>query len=435
MSNRRSAEMRSLLHVVFASFAGSTIEWYDFSVFSASSALVFNRIFFANFSPLVGLLLSLLTYAVGYVVRPLGGVVFGHFGDRIGRKPVLIVTFLMMGSATILMGLLPTYATIGVAAPLLLAALRIVQGLALGGEYGGAALLVTENCPPNRRGLFSSSALIGLAAGSMLGTAVFGVFSALPRAEFMDWGWRVPFLLSLVLVVIGLWIRTRVDETPDFKRVERTKKVHKLPILEVLRNDMKRVLLVCGARAGETMQYNVVAVFALHYATHARHIAPAIYLSAISLSSLLSIVVMPLSGALSDRIGRRPVGRFAGITAALFGAAFIPMIHTGAVVWVTLAVVLMLGISAGIGNSLPSAYFPELFDAPVRYTAVSLGYQLGTVAGGLTPAITTVLFMYFGITAIGAYLVISGLLVLFCFVMLPETLGKASARTVETVRE
>lgn len=419
----RLAAHRPILQVVFASFAGSTIEWYDFSIFSASSALVFNKIFFANFDPLVGLLLSLLTYGIGYVARPAGALIFGHFGDRIGRKPVLIVTFLMMGGATILMGLLPSYASIGTLAPILLALLRIVQGLALGGEYGGAALLVTETCPPQRRGLFSSAALIGLATGSMLGTAVFGLFSLLPTEQFLSWGWRIPFLLSILLVVIGLWLRMRVDETPDFQRVERSKKILRLPIATVLRQDLKRVLLICGARTGETMQYNVTAVFALSYATKYQGVHPAIFLTAISVSSLLSIFVTPFSGAMSDRYGRRPIGRLAGLTAVVFGATFIPLVSSGSDALVMLAVVSMLGISAGIGNSLPSAYFPELFPVEVRYTAISLGYQMGTVVGGLTPAICTLLFMHFGIAAIAGYLVVAGLLVFACFTALPETLA------------
>lgn len=422
ISSARAGESHPLLRVVFASFAGSTIEWYDFTVFSASSALVFNKLFFTNFDPLIGLMLSLLTYAVGYLARPLGGVLFGHFGDRIGRKPVLIITFLMMGSATILMGLLPTYTDIGVAAPLALAVLRVAQGLAIGGEYGGAALLVSESCPPNRRGLYSSSALIGLSAGTMLGTTVFGLYRLLPEPSFMSWGWRMPFLMSIVLVIIGLWIRMRVDETPTFKRVESTRQIHKLPLAQVLKHDMKRVLLICGARSGETMQFNIVAVFALRYVTQYHGVRATVYLSAMSLSSLLSIVVLPLAGALSDRLGRRPVGRLAGITSVLFGAAFIPLVSTGAPVWVTLGVILMLGVSAGIGNALPSAYFPELFDPRVRYTAVSLGYQMGTVVGGLTPALSTLLFMYFGVNAIVAYITLAGLLVLGCFAALPETL-------------
>jgi MHS family shikimate/dehydroshikimate transporter-like MFS transporter len=418
----RLAAHRPILQVVFASLAGSTIEWYDFSIFSASSALVFNKIFFTNFDPMSGLLLSLLTYGIGYVARPAGALIFGHFGDRVGRKPVLIVTFLMMGIATTLMGLLPSYASIGTAAPILLALLRVVQGLALGGEYGGAALLVTETCPPRRRGLFSSAALIGLATGSMLGTAVFGLFSVLPTAQFLSWGWRIPFLLSIFLVAIGLWLRMRVEETPDFKRVERSKKILRVPIVSVLRNDLKRVLLICGARTGETMQYNVTAVFALSYAVKYKDVHPAIFLTAISVSSLLAIFITPFSGAMSDKFGRRPIGRLAGLTAVVFGATFIPMISTGSSAWIMLGVISMLGISAGIGNSLPSAYFPELFPIEVRYTAISLGYQMGTVVGGLTPAICTVLFMHFGITAIAGYLVVAGLLVFACFTALPETL-------------
>ena len=437
MSNNmrsRFTDQHPILKVVFASFAGSTIEWYDFSIFSASSALVFNKIFFANFDPVVGLLLSLLTYAVGYIVRPVGGIIFGHFGDRIGRKPVLIVTFVMMGGATIMMGLLPTYAAIGTWAPVMLASLRIVQGLALGGEYGGAALLVSETSPPQHRGFFSSAALIGLAAGSMLGTAVFGLFSSLPVAQFLSWGWRVPYLLSMLLVVVGLWIRMRVDETPDFKRAERAQKVQRVPLLQVLRNDLKRVLLICGARTGQTVQYNVVAVFALGYATKYRGVHSTVFLTAISVSAFLSIFVIPASGALSDRIGRRPVGRLAGLASIVFGAVFIPLISTGSDWLVMLAVISMLGVSAGLGNALPSAYFPELFKTEVRYTAVSLGYQMGTVIGGLTPAICTVLFMYFGVAAIAVYTVAAGLLVLVCFTLLPETLTlESSSKAAATI--
>lgn len=428
VSSVRVRESHPLLRVVFASFAGSTIEWYDFTVFSASSALVFNKLFFTNFDPLIGLMLSLLTYAVGYLARPLGGVLFGHFGDRIGRKPMLIIAFVMMGGATVLMGALPTYTQIGVAAPFALALLRVAQGLAIGGEYGGAALLVSESCPPNRRGLYSSSALIGLSAGTMLGTSVFGAFRLLPEAAFMSWGWRMPFLLSVVLVVIGLWIRMRVDETPAFRRIENTRQIHRLPIAQVFLHDMKRVLLICGARSGETMQYNIVAVFALRYVTHYHGVRATVYLSAMSLSALLSMIVLPLAGALSDKVGRRPLGRLAGVVAVLFGAAFIPLVSTGMPVWVTLAVVLMLGVSTGIGNALPSAYFPELFDPRVRYTAVSLGYQMGTVVGGLTPALSTLLFMYFGVGAIAAYITLAGLLVLGCFIALPETLETKLAR-------
>ncbi|SAL46224.1 MFS transporter [Caballeronia sordidicola] len=419
-------ESTSLKRVVFASFAGSTIEWYDFTVFSASSALVFNRLFFTSFSPTVGLLLALLTYAIGYLARPLGGVIFGHFGDRLGRKPVLIITFMMMGGATIIMGLLPTFEQVGVAAPIVLTILRITQGIALGGEYGGAALLVSETCPADKRGLYSSSTLVGLAAGTMLGTIVFGLFRTMPQDEFFSWGWRMPFLLSIVLVVIGLWIRMRIDETPEFLKVEKSHKVSKLPIAEVLKHDLKRVLLVCAARSGETMQFNIVAVFGLRYVTHNLGVPPSVYLSAMSLSSFLSIFIMPLSGALSDRIGRKPVGLLAGIASLVFGAAYLPLVTTGSTLLISLAVILMLAISAGIGNALPSAYFPELFKPEVRYTAVSLGYQLGTVAGGLTPAISTLLYLHFGIDAIAAYLAVAGLLVIMAFFLLPETLPRGS---------
>ncbi|WP_167353943.1 MFS transporter [Caballeronia sordidicola] len=419
---RLNDQQLSLARVIMASFAGSTIEWYDFGLFSASSALVFNRIFFANLSPLIGLLLSLLTFAIGYIARPVGGIVFGHFGDRIGRKPVLIVSFMMMGIATVLIGCLPGYGTIGVFAPIALIMLRVVQGIGVGGEYGGAALLVTESCPPNRRGLFSSAAMIGNAAGGILGTGVFSLFAMLPREQFLEWGWRVPYLLSVILLFIGLWLRMQVDETSAFKQIARVNRVLRLPLAQVLRFDLKRVLLVCGARSGETMQYTVISVFSLSYATKFLGVHPSLYLSALSFSGLVQIFVMPFAGAMSDRFGRRSIGILAGVATVLCGSAFIPLMTAGSNVLVVIAVVSMIGVSAGIGNSLPSAYFPELFDVRVRYTAISVGYQLGTVFGGLTPAFCTVLFMYLGINAILAYLAGSGLLVLICYLLLPETL-------------
>jgi MHS family shikimate/dehydroshikimate transporter-like MFS transporter len=416
----------SVSKVVVASLVGNTMEWYDFSIFSASSALVFSKIFFSNADPAQALLYSLLTYGVGFVARPLGGVLFGHFGDRFGRKPILLVTFLLMGGSTLLMGVLPTFQTAGFAAPALLVLLRIIQGLALGGEYGGAALMVSEAVPQKRRGFLTSTSFIGLGLGSALGATVFGIFATLPPATFLAWGWRIPFLLSGILIILGLWLRIKVNETPEFRQMKARQRVVKVPLLRVLRQDLKHVALVCLARSGETMQYNVTAVFGLGFATRYHGAHPSVYLSAISISSLLTILVMPTAGALSDRIGRRPVGIVAGLTAVVFGALLLPLIGSGNNYGLMLGVIAMLGISAGIGNSLPNAYFPELFDVEIRYTAISLGYQTGTILGGLTPAICTLLFIHYGIAAIYGYVILAGIMILGSFLLLPETLHQTA---------
>lgn len=413
---------RALRAVILASLVGSVVEWYDFSVYTASAALVFDKVFFPNFDPAVAILLSLITYGVGFAARPIGGIIFGHFGDRLGRRPVLVLTFLVMGIATILMGLLPTYSAAGTWAPVLLTALRVVQGIAVGGEFGGAALLATETSPPRRRGLFSSSALVGQAAGTLLGTAVFAAFATLPQDVFMTWGWRAPFILSVILVITGLLVRTRVDETPEFLRATQGGTVlPKAPLLDVVRYHWARMLLIFGARVGETMQYNVVSVFALSYAVRYLHVSRSVFLSAITIASLVQIIASPIGGALSDVAGRRPVYQFAGLLSIVSGAALFPLLGLKSTAFIMLAVLLSLGVAVGLNNAVPSAYFPELFPVRHRYTAISLGYQLGTVAGGFTPAICAALFAGFGIGAIVAYTVAAGVLIFVCVTFLPET--------------
>jgi MHS family shikimate/dehydroshikimate transporter-like MFS transporter len=422
-SASRSASRRTLRDVVLASLIGTTVEWYDFSIFSASSALVFRTTFFPAVAPNLGILLTFLTYAVGFAARPIGAVLCGHLGDRIGRKPVLLLTFLVMGLATVLMGTLPTYAAIGPAAPILLVTLRCIQGVALGGEFGGAALLTSETAPPNRRGLFASSAMVGLSAGILLGSGIFAVCAWLPHAAFLSWGWRIPFLLSLPLVGLGVWMRTRIAETPVFQQSRREAPPPAAPLLEVLRHSLKHLLLVFGARAGETTQFNISATFALHYATQDLGVRPGLFLSAITVANLVSLILIPAFGALSDRIGRRPVARIGGASALIFGLLFFPLLHSGSSWLIALAVVLMIGVSSGLTNAVPGSWFPELFPVAYRYTGISVAYQMGTVAGGLTPAILSLLFDSYGITAVAAYLTAAGLLITVCVSLLPETLA------------
>ena len=411
---------RTLVQVVTAALIGTTVEWYDFSIFTASSALVFRTAFFPQFTPNLGILLAFLTYAVGFLARPFGAVLFGHLGDRIGRKPVLVLTFLVMGLSTVLMGLLPTYAMIGAGAPLLLVTLRFIQGVALGGEFGGAALLTSETAPPGRRGLFASSAMVGLSAGILLGSAVFAAFATLPHDAFLNWGWRIPFLLSLLLILLGLWIRARVAETPDFLGDQRRARTA-TPLLEVMRRCPAHLALVFGARVGETMQFNITSVFALHYATQHLRISPSVFLGTITIANLVSLVLIPTFGGLSDKVGRRPIAILGGISALAGGLAFFPMLATGSDLIASTAVVMMIGLSAGLNNAVPASWFPELFPVSCRYTGISVAYQLGTVAGGLTPAISTVLFSRFGVNAVAIYLAAAGALITLCVSVLPET--------------
>ena len=411
----------ALKGVVLASLVGTTVEWYDFSIFTASSALVFQNAFFPTSAPNTGILLAFLTYAIGFAARPFGAILFGHLGDRIGRKPVLVFTFVVMGGTTTLIGLLPTYAMVGGLAPVLLVSLRLIQGIALGGEFGGAALLTNETAPEGRRGLFSSAVMVGLSAGILLGSAVFALFAMLPRADFLAWGWRIPFLASLPLVLLGLWVRAHVAETPAFRRDRTHLKPPAAPLVQVLRHSPKRLLLVCGARVGENTQYNFTAAFALHFATSELGVSPSLYLSAVTIANVASVVLIPLFGSLSDRIGRRPVARLGGFAALVGGAIFFPLLQIGSPIAVILAVMLMIGLSASLNNAVPGSWFPEQFPVAYRYTGVSVGYQLATAAGGFTPAIATLVYARFGIGGLTTYLVAAGAVIMLCVSLLPET--------------
>jgi len=293
--------------IVAASAIGTTIEWYDFLIYSTAAALVLNRLFFPTHDPLVGRLLAIGTIGVGFVARPLGAIVLSHFGDRLGRKSMLILTLVSMGVATTLIGLLPGYATIGVAAPMLLVACRLVQGIAVGGEWGGAVLMATEHSPADRRGFYGSIVQIGFPLGMALGTASFLALARLDDAAFMSWGWRLPFLGSAVLVAVGTFIRLRVDETPDFRRDLREGRIVRFPVLDALRRHPKDVLIGLGARITEISWIYLITIFGLSYAVTSMGLSRGLVLGAIALGATIELITIPLCGALSDRIGRRPI--------------------------------------------------------------------------------------------------------------------------------
>ena len=397
----------SVRMVATASLIGTTIEWYDFFLYGTAAALVFNRLFFPTFDPLAGTLAAFGTYAVGFVARPVGGIVIGHYGDRIGRKSMLVLTLVIMGIATFLIGLLPTYEQIGPWAAVALVVLRIAQGFGVGGEWGGAVLMAVEHAPPNRRGFYGSWPQIGVPAGLLLSTAVFSVFAGLPEDQFLSWGWRVPFLLSILLVGVGLVIRMRILETPAFARIKEAAVEARQPILEVIRRYPKEVLLAMGARMAENGAFYIFSVFVLTYATQRVGLDQQIVLNGILLGAACELVAIPLFGALSDRVGRRPVYLFGAVVTALFAFPLFWMLDTGSTPIVWLALVIAFVFSHAAMYAPQAAFLAELFGTRVRYSGASLGAQLASVfAGGLAPFIATGLLQAgYGSGAVAMYVI------------------------------
>jgi metabolite-proton symporter len=384
----------SLRRVIAASLIGTTIEWYDFFLYGSAAALIFNKLFFPSFDPLVGTLLAFATYAVGFVARPLGGVVFGHFGDRIGRKRLLMLSLVIMGVATVLIGLLPSYATIGVWAPAGLIALRLLQGFAVGGEWGGAVLMAAEHGDAKRRGFWASWPQAGVAAGSLLSAGVLAIMAnLLSEAEFLAWGWRVPFLLSAVLVAVGWYIRNRVAESPMFEKLlEETEVTTKLPVLEVIRERPKAILLGAGLRIGENISYYILTVFSLTFLVDVSKESRSLALNALLIGAAVQFFAIPLLARLSDRIGRRPVYAFGGFALALFIFAFFPMLASGRNGLVIAAIVIGLVLHAAMYGP-QAAFITELFPTRIRYSGVSIAYQLTSIfAGSLAPIIALWLY-------------------------------------------
>lgn len=388
----------SIRKVAIASFIGTTIEWYDFFLYGTASALIFGRLFFPNYDPLTGTLASFGTYAVGFAARPIGGIVCGHYGDKIGRKSMLILTLLIMGIATFLIGCLPTYSQIGIWAPILLVVLRVAQGFGVGGEWGGAVLMAVEHAPQGRRGFYGSWPQIGVPAGLLLSTLVFAQVSRLPESTLFSWGWRVAFLLSFILVGVGIFVRLAIVESPLFAEIKEAGDEARAPILDAVRDHPRSVLLAMGARLAENGAFYLYTVFILTYATQATiGFSRSAVLAAISIAAIVELVSMPTFGALSDRFGRRPIYLFGAIFTGLFAFPFFWLIETSNTTLMVLAIVMALvfGHSAMYGPQ--ASFFSELFGTRVRYSGASLGYQLSSViAGGLSPLIATALLRQYG---------------------------------------
>jgi metabolite-proton symporter len=402
---------QSLPRVVLASLVGATVEWYDFFLYGAAAALVFNTVFFPESDPLVGTMLAFGTYALGFVARPIGGIVFGHFGDKIGRKKLLMVSLVMMGVATVCIGLLPTYAQVGIWAPLMLVALRLVQGFAVGGEWGGAVLLVAEYGTAKRRGFWTSWPQVGVPAGNLLAAGVLALLAGIQSDEaFESWGWRIPFLLSAVLVVIGYWIRSNVAETPVFveaqrRAAEKKQQIQRAPGIEAIRRHPRGLLLGMGLRLGENVTYYVITAFSLTYATEVVGLDRSVILNAVLVAAAVQVVMLPVWGALSDRIGRRPVLAVGALGTAVWGFGFFQLIETGATLNVIIAMVVGL-VLHGAMSGPEAAFISEMFSTPVRYSASSIAYQLSSIlAGSVAPLIALEMFRRTGsATPISFYL-------------------------------
>jgi MHS family shikimate/dehydroshikimate transporter-like MFS transporter len=419
------AQHSSITQVALASFIGTAIEWYDFFLYGTAAALVFNKLFFPTSEPLTGTLLAFGTAAVGFVARPLGGIVFGHYGDKIGRKTMLSLSLLIMGVATCLIGLLPTYASLGTGAAILLVVLRLAQGFGLGGEWGGAVLMAVEHAPKHKRGFYGSWPQMGAPAGLLLANGVFFLVSGnLSDAEFLSWGWRVPFLLSSLLVIVGLFIRLRLAESPAFSKVKETGAESKMPIMEVLVRYPKNILLAMGARFAENGFFYILTVFVLTYATEKLKVERSTVLTGVLIATGFHLFAIPMFGALSDRLGRRPVYMLGAIFSGLFAFPFFWLLDTRepALIWTAIAIGVAIGHAAMYGPQ--ASFFSELFGTRVRYSGASLGYQLASVfAGGLSPLIATWLLQQSGgdFTPVAIYMVVLALITVVSVFFAVET--------------
>jgi metabolite-proton symporter len=386
-------ERSSLTRVIASSLIGTTIEWYDFFLYGSAAALVFNKLFFPSFDPLVGTLLAFATYAVGFVARPLGGIVFGHFGDRIGRKKLLMWSLVMMGLSTLLIGLLPRYGRIGIWAPIGLIVLRVLQGFAVGGEWGGAVLMAAEHGDAKRRGYWASWPQAGVPLGLLLSAGILALMAGIQTpADFERWGWRVPFLLSAILVIVGWYIRNRVSESPMFEAEIEGEAPPSTPAIDVFRERPRAVLLGAGLRVGENIVYYIITVFSLTYLVDVAARSKSLALDALLIGAAVQFVAIPLIATLSDRIGRRPVYAFGGFGSAVFVFLFFPMLASGSNGLIILAIVVALLLHASM-YAPQAAFITELFPTRIRYSGVSIAYQLTAIfAGSLAPIIALWLY-------------------------------------------
>ena len=434
MSQDQNKE-QNMRRVALTSLAGTSIEWYDFFLYGTAAAVIFPKAFFPqDLPPMVLLIISFSTFAVGFIARPLGGLIFGHFGDRVGRKRTLVVALMMMGAATTLIGLLPTYAAIGVAAPLILVLLRFVQGLAIGGQWGGAMLLVTESAPADQRGWYGAYAQAGAPVGVILANLAFiGVSSSMSEEAFMDWGWRLPFIASIVLIGISMYVQLRLEDTEAFKALQESQSgeasdqpIASSPVVEAIRKYPKRIMLAAGAFLSVQVTFYTLIAFIIAYGVTAPELALSrdTMLTAVLIAAAIMVPSQFYFSGLSDRVGRKQIYRWGAILTGLWGFALFPLINTGEPLMIVIAVTLGLTF-LGMQYGPQAAYFTELFTTEVRYSGASLGYQIGAILGGaLAPTIAVLLWNELGIFYVSVYILIAAILTLLSLSALEETKGR-----------
>jgi metabolite-proton symporter len=425
LGGQREGATQSLRQVALASFIGTAIEWYDFFLYGTAAALIFNELFFPKAEPSVGTLAALATFGVGFAARPIGGIIFGHFGDRIGRKSMLVLSLLIMGLATAAIGVLPTYASIGVAAPILLVVLRMAQGLGVGGEWGGAVLMSVEHAPTGKRGLYGAFPQMGVPAGLFASTVIFTITQAVTsEAQFTSWGWRVPFLFSLVLVAVGLFIRLRIMESPAFQEVKDTGTEAPKPIVDVIKTHPREVLVAMGMRIAENGIFYVFTVFVLAYGEDTLKLGKSTMLTGVAIAAAVGLLTIPLWGRLSDRIGRKPLYMAGAVFSLLFAFPFFAMVDTKEPILIWLAIVLGVNVGHDLMYGPQGAYYAELFGTRVRYSGASLGYQLASVlSGGFAPLIAAALLAANNgsPTLVAAYMAVMGVITVVATALAPET--------------
>ena len=445
VSSEESAHVEANMRkVALTALAGTSIEWYDFFLYATAAALVFPSAFFPDSTPTMGLILSFGTFAFGFIARPLGGILFGHFGDRVGRKRTLVIALMMMGIASTLIGLLPTFATIGIAAPILLSLLRFTQGLAIGGQWGGAMLLVTESAPADKRGYYGAYAQAGAPVGVILANVAFMMISySVSEDAFMNWGWRIPFISSVVLIGISMYVQLHMEETDAFKELQELQKkkqaeqpeaivVRRSPVLEAIAKYPKRIALAAGAFLSIQVSFYILIGFVLAYGTDAdgAGMTRDQMLFAVLLASVLQVPAQFLAASYSDKHGRRGIFMLGAILTGVWAFALFPLIDTGNF-WL-----IVLGLSGGLMflgmmYGPQAAFFTELFSTEVRYSGASLGYQMGAILGGaFAPTIATILWKEYSIVWVSVYIAIASVLSLISVLMLTETYKTSLDETI-----
>jgi metabolite-proton symporter len=420
---RGAPSLRSSRKVAFASLVGTTIEWYDFFIFGTAAALVFNDVFFPSFDPVTGTLAAFAAFSVGFIARPLGGAAFAHYGDKIGRKPMLVYSLLLMGAATLLIGALPGYATIGIWAPAILVALRLAQGFGVGGEWGGAALMAVEHAPAHRRGFYGSWPQVGVPLGLVLGTGTYALLSAtLSDEQFVAWGWRVPFLASALLIAVGMWIRLTVAESPIFQEALDKKSAAKMPVLDALKTYPKEIALAAGSFLATHTTFYIDSVWLISYATTKLGYDRTAILAANTALSASIIPMLLAFGLLSDHVGRRKLFLTGMAALALFAVPFLMLVSTSNI-WLFLAGGLVVQACRSAVYGPQSAYFAEQFSTTMRYSGCSLAYQFAAILGGMAPLICTALVAATGsLYSVAAYIIVLAVVSLACSYLMTETL-------------